>query len=505
MMEPAAATAKAMSTRRLLAIFLTGLPAAFAAGWYLKPASSALPDADGKGAARRIAGAPGSVTSRDTTSVMTQAPTAPEGIQPLASLDDILTTLNAGGSTKVDEMTGLSMLELAPRLVITSLPVIRSILLELENSASPQGDLRQAVALGLMMRWLVEQPDAALSYSFENPKLLPGSRELKEMGLAFLAKKNPQAAQSILSRLPPEQQADLQKVLDLMQALKNPAQTLADPQLSAQLPESQKIEMAARWMESDPTAAFAWLQALPPDQRDPELVGNMAVARMKTDPVSTLAWISSLPEGDEKRTSRSLLISNTLTGVRDPGGLEAVLAQYPTGWQDHIRLRWMKQNDSRGDQAASQLKSILERNPALASDQPALDTASSIAQGFAGQADFAGGSQWALSLPPGPTQESAAAVIIANWAETDPTAASLWLNQLPTGPTRDSAAASLIRQIQAEDPASALVWAQSLSTPQQQKKQSQQVFKTWFERQPLEAAAAIQNLPPEAQQRLFSK
>lgn len=52
-----------------------------------------------------------------------------------------------------------------------------------------------------MMRWLIEQPDAALRYSFENPKLLPGSRELKEMGLAFLAKKNPMATQSILSRL----------------------------------------------------------------------------------------------------------------------------------------------------------------------------------------------------------------------------------------------------------------------------------------------------------------
>jgi hypothetical protein len=60
-----------------------------------------------------------------------------------------------------------------------------------------------------MMRWLIEQPDAALSHSFENPKLLPGSRELKEMGLAFLAKKNPKATQSILSRLPPEQQAGL--------------------------------------------------------------------------------------------------------------------------------------------------------------------------------------------------------------------------------------------------------------------------------------------------------
>jgi hypothetical protein len=107
-----------MSTRRLLTIFLTGLPAAFAAGWYLKPASSALPDALGKGAPLRVAGAPGSVTSRDTTTVINQAPTAPGGIQPLASLDDILATLSASGSTHIDEMTGLSMLELAPRLVI---------------------------------------------------------------------------------------------------------------------------------------------------------------------------------------------------------------------------------------------------------------------------------------------------------------------------------------------------------------------------------------------------
>ena len=63
----------------------------------------------------------------------------------------------------------------------------------------------------------------------------------------------------------------------------------------------------------------------------------------------------------------------------------------------------------------------------------------------------------------------------------------------------------MINQIQREDPASALVWAQSLSNVEKRNEQTRGVFQAWFRNEPMAALGAIQTLPPDEQQRIFTK
>jgi hypothetical protein len=460
-----------MKIRPLLPVVLLGFPAAFAAGWFLKTP----PNPDGTTTSTpniSRAGTQGPHLSSAPPAASLPGAVLPQGIKPLSSLAEILTAMGIGNSSLVDEMVGISMVELAPRLVITDLATVRTILEELQKSPDPKGELRLMIELGLRVRWLVEEPAAAINHSLDSPGLISEKKELTQMAIVFLARTDPQAAATIIARLPENQQADAKHALASMQSLKNPAAALSDPLQRAKLSDSQKEELAARWLDIDPAAA--------------------------------MAWVSALPEGKEREASMKYLIEKKVEDMPDEASMTAALLQFPAAMHDSIRLQWItQQKDLRT--APAQLKNILDRNPSLGSSGTSATAAQAAASAFTKAKDYQTGTQWALSLPPGPAQENATATLVAAWTLTDPAAASGWLTQLPVGPTRDSAASALIYKIQNEDPASALIWAASLSNEQQQKSQSLRVYNSWLDRQPLEATAAIQSLTPEQQQKIFGK
>jgi 3-deoxy-D-manno-octulosonic-acid transferase len=91
------------------------------------------------------------------------------------------------------------------------------------------------------------------------------------------------------------------------------------------------------------------------------------------------------------------------------------------------------------------------------------------------------------------------------WAQKDAAAASVWIKSLPAGEARDSAAIPLIRQIRSEDPAGSLEWARTLGSAETRKEETKEIFESWLQHEPLKAAAALQTLPVEEQQKLFGE
>ena len=489
-----------------LPLALLGLPAAFAAGWWLKPAESPAAAAAGpriRNQAGPLLGGPG--TAQQTSAPLPE-PGLPLQIKPLTSLQEILAILGTDGPSREGMTMGLLMMELLPRLMLTDVRTVQAMVEELLHSDAVEGEMRQMISIGLMLRWMTAQPDAAMSYSLAHPGLLGESEELNLMGLMYLAKSRPEAARAMVAQMPEDQREQVNRGLSLVEGLSDPARMLQDPVQSAALERRQVEELAARWMQSDPGAAMAWLDRLPADGRRADLTARMAAVRMKQDPAATLTWLGSLPEGPEKMASRNQVMELALTGVKDEAAFTAKLGTLPPDWHDALHLKWMSTNQEGNTAAAAdQITAMLARNPALGAELVAGNASDQVAQAYATQGDFTGGSAWARGLPPGPAQEMAVNALVRQWTAKDPAAASGWVTQLPPGPTRDGAAASLIQQIRNEDPASALVWAQSLSDENLQRKHSQEVFKSWFERKPVEAAAAIQALPPEDQQRIFQK
>lgn len=487
-----------------LTLFL-GLPAAFAAGWWLRPDPTATSGPPGPGTGRTV------VTSGAQAIVAAQAASplngpAPIVIKPLTTLKEILAMLGPDGSIEDEATAGIAMMELMPRLMITDVGTVQAMLNELSGTEGLGRDARKMLTMGLMFRWMTVSPESAIGYSLAHPAMLQDSKEMNLLGLLYMAKARPEAAKGLAALMPEGEREDINQFLAKLEAASDPGGVLRNPEKSKGMGGREKGQLAARWMKTDPAAAMAWMQALPEDQRSPEITSRIAAARMQQDAAATLAWIGSLPEGEEKSFSRGRIIESVFAGVKDQEAFEAKLASLPSSWHDGARLQWMSENPSK-DAAASaeQLKLIFTRNPGLVDDQPARQAVNQLVSSYANSGDFSGGAAWAMTLPDGPAQATAAATLSQQWTTKDPGAASTWITGLPEGETRDAAASGMINQIQREDPASALAWAQSLSNEDKRRDQTRGVFQSWFRSEPLEALKTIQTLPPEEQQRIFTK
>lgn len=488
-------------------ILLLGWPAAFVAGWWWGPGlMEVVPANSGRPAPAR------NVVTAGTQIPAAAKPSSPLGgpapilIKPLTSLKEVLAILGPDGAIEDEAGAGLAMMELMPRLMITDVAVVQAMLTELSGTEGLNREGRKILTMGLMFRWMTVQPESAIGYSLAHPAMLEDSKEMNMLGLIYMAKARPEAARSLAALMPEEERDNINQFLAKLEASANPAGVLQDPAKSKGLSKDDIGKLAARWMQQDPPAAMAWMNALPEDQRSPEITARVAAARMQQDAAATLAWIGALPEGPEKSASRARIIENAFAGVKDSEAFEAKLATLPSAWHDGARLQWMSENRSMDAAGSAELlKALFIRSPGLANEMPARRAVGNLAASYTNKGDFDGGAQWAMTLPEGPAQAAAAGAVVQQWTGKDPGAASSWITGLPQGGTRDAAASSLINQIQREDPASALVWAQSLSSENARREQSRGVFQAWFRTKPLEALQTIQTLPPEEQQRIFTK
>jgi hypothetical protein len=91
-----------------------------------------------------------------------------------------------------------------------------------------------------------------------------------------------------------------------------------------------------------------------------------------------------------------------------------------------------------------------------------------------------------------------------DWSGDDPEAASTWIRSLPGGNLRDSASKSLVEKIHGDDPAGALEWANQIKDEDLRTQYQQRVFQSWLPDDPQKAMQALQSLPAEVQERIFS-
>ena len=493
------------SSLKTLMTFGLGLPAAFGAGWWLRAAQPVSAGKEGMatGQARTVLISGAQAPALVKPNLPFPGP-APLLIKPLTSLQEILAMLGPDGSIEDEAGAGIAMMELMPRLMITDVATVQAMLEELSGTEGLNRQGRKILTMGLMFRWMTVQPESAIGYSLAHPAMLEDSKEMNMLGLIYMAKARPEAAKGLAALMPEDERGDINKFLAKLEATSNPGGVLQDPLKRQGMSKDDQGKLAARWMKTDPAAAMAWLQALPEDQRSPDITARIAAARMQQDAAATLAWIGALPEGPEKSTSRARIIESVFTGVKDPEVFEVKRASLPLAWHDGARLQWMADNtpkDVAG--SADQLKLMFTRNPDLANDPPAKRAVHGLAASFGKSGDFNGGAAWAMTLPEGPAQAGAATTIAQQWTGKDPGAASTWITGLPEGPTRDAAASGMINQIQQEDPASALVWAQSLSNVEKRHEQTRGVFQAWFRNEPLQALNAIQTMPPGEQELIF--
>jgi hypothetical protein len=426
-------------------------------------------------------------------------------IKPLTSLKEILDIMGDDMS-EIDEATiPLIMMELLPRLMLTDAGKVQALLEELMNSKDVESDQRTKVSGGLLMRWMMLQPELAVRFSMDHSEELGDMQSLNMMGLALMAKTKPREAHALAALLPGDEREDVQRILAKIDSLTDPASALKNLSLFVEMDSDHAAVLAKRWMRTDPVAALAWLNGLPEAARSAELTAAIASVRAQQDPASAQAWIAAMPYGEAKNASRDALLGHSLQNLADETAFEAKLATLPSDWHDAARLRWMNESSKPFADCAAEFQALLARSPYLGNDYQAGHAAEYIAKSFATEHNYTSGAEWLLSLPHGEAQVTAASHLMGPWTEHDPTAASSWVSSLPPGPTKEGAVVSLIDKIEDEDPASALVWAQSLADAGKRKDETQEVYQAWFKEKPLEAAAAIQKLPQDQQQMIFGE
>ncbi|HEX2751144.1 MAG TPA: hypothetical protein VHM91_24255, partial [Verrucomicrobiales bacterium] len=178
------------------------------------------------------------------------------GPSPFTSLEELV--LAAGECDFSCELNALDMLSVVPGLLATDLKTTERFLVELETSPLPQGERRDLLTLGLLTRWLLQEPQRAVRFAAAHPVLLnDGGRDstgsFRYLAMALMARSHPGAAEDVPGLLPEGEDAD--HSLLLIRALSDPERALNEmPPDNAYSAD----DIAGRWAHRDPQAAARW-------------------------------------------------------------------------------------------------------------------------------------------------------------------------------------------------------------------------------------------------------
>ncbi len=382
--------------------------------------------------------------------------------------------------------------------------------------ALPPGALRNQALQGISSSWALKDPEAAISWI---TLLLPGSeRDLAASNLVFqLGMQNPKRALQLI-----------------MEGFTAPGS------------RNENIERgAALWARSDPTAAMAWVEALPSGEARQRALDGAFPMWAKHEPQAALAYLLQQPEGAHRAALMSgavqAWVENDFEGgfrwlqensthtspemLRKMVGSVAV--RYPEqamrltrflAPEDHATLRSVVERwaHAQPDQAAAHLRALPEGPErerflegyigGLAESDPesAAKAALTLPPGSRqesamrrvaaewGGTDPASALQWATALPEGTARDGAIASVVQQWARSDQHAAAAFVNKLPLGGTRDRAARQFASAIVHEDPEGAAIWATSIGDAKQRESSLASILRTWKESNAAAATAWVQ-------------
>lgn len=274
--------------------------------------------------------------------------------------------------------------------------------------------------------------------------------------------------------------------------------------------------LLARWAESRPHEALAYIQENVPLENRPDVFSGIMESWSGRNPEAALAWLSkagaSAPAPQQEsalaavfrglagqgfevaleklawvhgETGRAQALRGLVQAILTPEDREAALRA--VGDMDDPELRLQARR--------AVIEQWAEVNPRAAAawvqDQPPTwerrRLTDSLAVAWMQAEPQAAADWWTLQQPGADTRLK----IINVWAHRDPSAAGRWLGAQPAGPESDLARMTFARQIAEIDPPAAVAWAQTLADPALRASTLQHVLTLWRERDP-QAAEAFQ-------------
>jgi hypothetical protein len=182
----------------------------------------------------------------------------------------------------------------------------------------------------------------------------------------------------------------------------------------------------------DPVGAAAWVEHLGAVPFQSEALRQVAISWANTDPVAAYNWLNSLPE-DRNRQAAIMSLAYEASRKEPAVALEMAGRFAPGPERDELLVHAIREWAATDFSSAQQWATSVP-DPGLRGRLVAAVAVDMAEQNGAGAAALI-----ASSLPAGPEQDRSAVAIAQRWAEKAPQDAASWVSQFPEGAARTAA------------------------------------------------------------------
>jgi RNA polymerase sigma factor (sigma-70 family) len=275
--------------------------------------------------------------------------------------------------------------------------------------------------------------------------------------------------------------------------------------------------LMARWAQSDPNAALAWIKTKDPDHRETDYI-ELFQTWVTLDPEAALAGLKQLNNQWDKVNAAGWMLGGL--AETNPQEAMSLLQEMPANEQ-HVGLRyrmfsqWATADPVAAATAAENMPPSFGRTAALEgtamawamqdplaamawadtlTDPSAKSDALGEALGQLSNENPAAAARYVEAMPAGARNDVVAGVA-ALWAQTDPPAALAWVANISTGQVYDQAVQGILGQIGQTDPAGAAAIIAQLPDPTTRYGAITQLADQWAQNDFNGALAWVQSLP----------
>ena len=304
------------------------------------------------------------------------------------------------------------------------------------NSPKQSGNSTQPSVVASL---LIPESSPVVTASAPSPAAKVNATAMKTLA-AILGERDPRQRTSDLeafvNRLSPNEFAD---ALKRMRRISNNS----DRELASRL-------LVARWVQTDPEAAFSFANS----NRGFEYIAeDVFQADAAVDLQGALNRAKEIPDSD----MRYMALRGVLSFMADTDPASALaLAQSLGDFPGNEALSSVIYRQWATDDPQS---AALQAMQDATGGNPWQSPISQVARAWATQ-DPAAAADWAISLTDPNAEGRTISQVMRQWAREDMTAAANWVNALPQGAAYDSAAAALAFSMAGNDPQDAVSWAE---------------------------------------------
>jgi hypothetical protein len=358
----------------------------------------------------------------------------------------------------------------------------------------PTVSAQSAAINGLVLGWIMTDPQAALDYyTTQRPDEVINVTVLAEIASSS---PHPFVAAQYISAIQDEtiRNTDIARVAYILGG-KDPATTMdwLNQVATGDVYSKAVTSMVASLTKNDPADAALVLDKITDPGTLNKAIETLAGSWGNTNPQAALTWVQTLPTSDTAVQSSALISIVASWSKNDPNAVAAyvqnsadpsvflpvdpALAQSLAASNPQAALAFagsLPASEARNQALDNVLVSMAQSDFTTAwSDAaalPASDNPVGIMTNLVGalaSKDPAQAAGLIAQFPAGTAQDDVTSAVAATWIKLDPQAFTVWLTSLPSGDVRDTAIAQLVSSSQAaKNPAGVLEWVNTVSNPQ---------------------------------------